>query len=150
MLAHPDMVYVPVPTLLYADVIGLIAERLGAQEGLTAVAPAEMPETPEPIKPDLDEALVRRIYGESLDTHRRLLEVLASHAGEWVSYADISKEMGFDNPRSLPGTMGALSRRVNHRYGGRWAFEAEPLSGDWHARMEPWVAEIIVELGETR
>ena len=54
--------------------------------------------------------------------------------------------MGFDNPRQLPGTLGAYGRRAIHRYGGRWPFDAEIRDFVWHACMAQWVADIIDEL----
>ena len=142
MPTHTEMVYLAVPRHQYREVISFIAELPDVQDSV-AVEPTD---ATEPTRPDLDEALVRRIYDESLDTHRQLLKVLAAHAGEWVTYPNISKEMGFETPRSLPGTLGAFGRRAQHRYGGRWPFDARDQGQGWEARMEPWVAEVIHEL----
>ena len=156
MPPNNEMFYLPVPRNLYAEVVGFIAGRLGGHGGQAATDTTDPTEptgpagtttgTTETIAPEFDEALVRRMYGESFDTHRQLMKVLAAHAGEWVNYVDISKEMGFGNPRQLPGTLGAFGRRAIHRYDGRWPFDAEKRNNEWHARMEPRVAEIIDEL----
>lgn len=154
-MALYDMVYVPVPESLYADVLSVIADRLGAQAG--TVTPTSEPGASDADEwevipasqvkaPELDEALVRRIYAESLDTHQRLLKILASHGGEWITYAALSEEMGYHNPRQLPGTLGAFGRRAIHRYGGVWPFKPNWTGDHWEARMEPWVADVINDL----
>jgi hypothetical protein len=137
MASEDDFVYLPVPRDLYPDVISFLSERLGGD----VIAPV-----PEPDKPELDEALVRRIYDESEETHRQLLKILAGRAGEWVPYTEISDAMGYETNRSLPGTLGAFGRRVAHRYDGVWPFEAKMNNGRWEARMDPSVAAIIAKM----
>lgn len=90
----------------------------------TAKCAPRSPEATEPTTPELDVALVRRIYDECwAHAPAAPTEVLASHAGAWVTYADISREMGYDTPRQLPGTLSAFGRRAKHRYGGVSPFD---------------------------
>ena len=136
--------YLAVPQHLFPAMAVRLAELLhDDQDGGAGVAVA-VPEGPPP--PELDEALVKRIFEDSYDTHQKLLRTLAEHPDEWINYEQLSGLMGYDNARSLPGTLGAFGRRANHRYGGVWPFEAKEFNGVWHARMSSEVAAIIATL----
>ena len=133
MIFDEDLVYIAVPRALYPEVIRRVSEHLN-QDGTAIPKPAATsngqpaPQTMGEV-PELTEELVERIFIESKDTHRRLLKLLAEHPDKWMSYEEVSRLMGFRNPRQLPGTLGAYSRRSQHRYGGVWPFNWRQAAG---------------------
>jgi hypothetical protein len=166
--ANDEMIYLAVPKGLYDDVIGLIAaERLGmvlpsanlagharsaAQPG-AAPTPVGTPQAPAAARGPSGELTLpgdadrlRRIYTEANPQIQRLLRFLAAHEGEWLTYAELSDELGYDNPRQLPGLLSPFSRRLTNRHNGWWPFKANDEVGVWRAMMTPEAADIIGEL----
>ena len=72
-----------------------------------------------------------------------MLEYLADNPERSIPFPEVSAHLGFDNPRSLPGLLGALGRRANHRYGGNWPFKAIEQDGTWHLWISQKAADII-------
>jgi len=126
---------VPVPHAFVGDVYGLVA-RLMADNGaathdsedatIEIVPPEEeVPEFP-------TEELVHRIYGESHETHQRLLKALATRPDEWVTSEELAEALHLSKGRaSLAGTLGALGKRANHRYKGQ-----KPFISAWDAHID--------------
>jgi hypothetical protein len=90
---------------------------------------AAVPQASEPVESGgWDGDAATRLYTESSEPQRRILAVLAEANGEEVTTDDLAARSGVE-PRSLPGTLGALGRRCPSRYG---------LPTPWHRR---WDAE---------
>jgi hypothetical protein len=92
------------------------------------------------------EELVRRAYLDSEEKAKPLLEYLADNPGREVPYPEISEHLGFPTSRSLPGLLGAFSRRAEHRYGGVQPYERRHTPAGWCLYMDAENAELIKEL----
>lgn len=90
--------------------------------------------------------VIRQAYLDSKEKAKPLLEYLADNPGREVSYPEISEHLGFPTSRSLPGLLGAFSRRADHRYGGVQPFERRYTSAGWRLYMSHENAELINEL----
>jgi hypothetical protein len=90
--------------------------------------------------------VIRQAYLDSREKAKPLLEYLADNAGREVPYPEISEHLGFPTSRSLPGLLGAFSRRADHRYGGVQPYERRYTSGGWRLYMSQENAELINEL----
>lgn len=90
--------------------------------------------------------LVRRAYLDSEEKAKPLLEYLADNAGREIPYPEISEHLGFPTSRSLPGLLGAFSRRADHRYGGVQPYERRDTPAGWCLYMSEENAELIKEL----
>lgn len=107
---------------------------------------------PDPFEPDRDEfeEYVRRFYTETWDDGdaKPMLEYLADHPGQAISYPEINGALGYSSRRSLPGLLGSIGKRANHRYRGFKPFEVIKVDGsdEWHMVMTPEAAEIINKL----
>jgi hypothetical protein len=155
MILDEDLVYIAVPRALYPEVVRRVSEHLNPDPTAGPRPAASKPAAtgngqPAPHAagggPELTEELVQRIFIESKDTHRRLLKLLAEYPDKWMSYEEVSRLMGFRNPRQLPGTLGAYSRRSTHRYGGAWPFKWRQSAGQWELCMKQDTADLIREL----
>jgi hypothetical protein len=93
-----------------------------------------------------DAELVRRAYLDSEEKAKPLLEYLADNAGREIPYPEISEHLGFPTSRSLPGLLGAFSRRADHRYGGVQPYERRETPAGWCLYMTEENAELIKEL----
>ncbi len=133
-----EFVSVPVPAQYVTAVYELIA-RLDA-----GARPDPVPQPEDRGRSGaLTQPLVERIYRESEDAHRRLLEYLAERPGEWLDSQTVADGLGLKHGRkSLAGSLGALGRRADHRYGGLKPFEShwEPERYLVELRMSPEVA----------
>jgi hypothetical protein len=123
-----EFIDVPVPAEHVTKVFKFVA-------GLDAKSQADTPSAGE--KPDaLTESLVTRMYRESEDAHRRLLEFLASHPDEWLDSQAIADGLGLQYGRkSLAGSLGAFGRRADHRYGGQKPFESHWDDGSYLVKL---------------
>ena len=77
---------------------------------------------------------------------RPLLRFLAENPERLIPYTEVSEELGYDTPRSLPGLLGAFGRRADHRYQGVWPFERKWANGQWNLWMPREAADIIGSL----
>ncbi|MGC1165262.1 MAG: hypothetical protein WA862_04070 [Solirubrobacterales bacterium] len=93
-----------------------------------------------------DAQVIRQAYLDSQEKAKPLLEYLADNASREIPYPEISERLGFTTSRSLPGLLGAFSRRADHRYGGVQPFERRNTSGGWRLYMSRENAELINEL----
>jgi hypothetical protein len=93
--------------------------------------------------PDQMAELVRRAYRDSKEKAKPLLEFLADNPARLIPYPEVSDHLGFETSRSLPGLLGAFSRRADHRYGGVQPFERRETPDGWCLYMPREVAEII-------
>ena len=121
-----ELIPVPVPRSLLADVHELIVKHERALEEEADEADSAL----------VDEALIRRMYRESEDPLRRLMKLLAAHAGERMYTSRVAEELVEleHGSRSAAGMFGAFGRRAAHRYGGN-----KPWIEDWDpAAHEPW------------
>lgn len=92
------------------------------------------------------EELTRRAYLDSEEKAKPLLDFLADNPDRLVPYPEVSRHLGFTSSRSLPGLLGAFSRRADHRYGGAQPFERRETLEGWCLYMSKETAEIINEL----
>lgn len=143
---HGDFERVPVPREFVGEVYALLGKLMDTGGAPTVNGSGEeLEEAEAELTPDL----IRRIYSESHETHRRLFDFLAAHPGEWFYSDALAKELELPNgASSLAGTLGALGKRANHRYDGhkpivsKWDYEA----GQARHMMPPEVAKIIADL----
>ncbi len=142
-----EYVYVPVRKRWVPKVFELVTELEQSDQVVI-----EEPEPP-PVEADgngaLDPALVRRMYEESQEPHRRLMEYLAERPGEVIYTRALAEALGLPNgARSLAGMLGAFGRRAEHRYGGSkpWESEWDPAAYEAKHRMAPEVAEQIKKI----
>jgi hypothetical protein len=87
--------------------------------------------------------LIRQAYLDSEEKAKPLLEFLADNPGREVPYPEISEHLGFPTSRSLPGLLGAFSRRAEHRYGGIQPYERRDTPAGWCLYMDAENAELI-------
>jgi hypothetical protein len=137
-----DFVYIPVPakwaTAVYKTIAELALDDVPAKDEQAAAITA------------LDAALVERMYRESHAGHRRLMQFLADHPGEWFYTSEIASALDHENgARGVAGMLGAFQKRSNHRYGG-----LKPWESDWddtreesRHRIEPEHATVINAIG---
>jgi hypothetical protein len=137
-------VQVPVPEDLVPKVIKLLAEwdeSKGEPEASGAMRQESSPRI------YLDANLVARMYLESEERHRLLLNFMANHAGTWLFTSDLENALGITTgSKSMAGTFGAFGRRSKHRYEGLkpWQTEWDHQHQEVRYRMEPEVAEWIL------
>jgi hypothetical protein len=137
-----ELVTVQVPRSLLSDVYGFIASRTA---GDGAVAEEEQVEAAAK-KVELDRDLVRRMYNESGDAHRKLMEYLAATPDTWQYSSEVAKGLGLPHgAKSLAGMLGAFGRRASHRYGENkpWVSEWDIAQSESRHQMPGWVAETI-------
>lgn len=128
-------VQVPVPEHLVPAVMSLI------MKGVTQEAPSLA----------WSEKEIRRIWSESAENMRRALVLLASNSGSPVSGTTIAREaLGIsEKGYTVAGMMGAFSRRMKGRHGGRNPIVAEfdSLDRTWrYSIVSPEVSQIILRL----
>lgn len=144
---------VPTPRQFVGEVYALLAQLMGTTEaevaegaeGADEAVVAE--EAAGPVTADED--LIRRIYNESHEAHRRLLKRLADSPDEWIFASQLAKDLELSaGNKSLAGMLGALGRRSNHRYEGKRAFYSEwdHLAYETKHMMPSAVAEVIAAL----
>lgn len=119
-----------------------------ARSGPVASAPAvEQPQDGEAeVTHEQFLAYVEAAYNDSYEKAVPLLEYLADNPDRMVPFSELSKTLGFDSNRSLPGLLGAFGRRAAHRYEGVKPFEAHYRDGEWHLRMSQDAADVINRL----
>jgi hypothetical protein len=143
----PEFVQFPVPEDRVADVAMFLYG--GAQATLEA-----LPEAKSELGVERRNELLTRVYVESQPTFRRLLLLLAERPNpeDLMSYRDVGLAMGWKEPRSLPGALGAFGRRAKHRYGGFWPFDRTWDDDEWtHSlRMDPAIAAFLLDLHDER
>lgn len=134
----PTFVLFPVPEDRIKDVANFLY-------GPSKAMPKAIPEFRVPMSVEQRDELLTRIYVESEPSFRRLLVLLAQRPkpAERLVFADASAAMGWSNPRSLPGALGAFGRRTNHRYGGFWPFDRIEIADTWYFAMDEEVAAVV-------
>jgi hypothetical protein len=143
-----EFVYIPVPTRWASAVYKWLAEL----EPEAPLAPATDPEPAAEVV-ELDAALVERMYRESHREHRRLMEYLADHPGEWFYTSEIGDALQHENgARGVAGMLGAFGKRSNHRYGRHkpWETEWDDARGEARHRMDPVQANVIKTIAASR
>ena len=136
-----DTVYVPVPKQFLSSIYGKLAELMGGS-GTTIGTE---------VRPQLDDQMVRRIYDDSLEPHRRLMRLMAVHPDEWRYSGEIAADLELENgARGLAGMLGAYGRRAKHRYGGLkpWESQWDSAREEMRHMMPGSVAEVIRTIGE--
>ncbi len=137
---------VPTPREFVGDVYALLARLMANNDEQvrnnlsTAADDEEITLTP---------ALIRRMYEDSYEPHRRLFKFLATRPDEWIFPDDIVEALELGNgAKSLAGMLGAFGRRAKHRYGGLRPFESrwDVDAGQSKHRMTAEVAAVIDEL----
>jgi len=136
-------VQVPVPEEHVPKVIALLADL---DRGFHIASPTSPEEAGAEIF--LDSNLVIRMYLDSEERHRRLLDYLAGRAGDWVYTSEIAEALGVTTgSKGMAGVFGAFGRRAKHRYGGAkpWELAWDPTRGEAKYRVDPEVAAWIKE-----
>jgi hypothetical protein len=131
-----NRVYVPVPAEQVDDVFRFL---LGMTE-------------PEANRDGDLRPLVQRIFRESEQSFRDLLQLLAKHAGNPLSTEEIAEALKlFRGTASLAGMLGAYGRRANNRYDGFSPFERlYNAADDRHELMMPReIGEIVEQIVAT-
>jgi hypothetical protein len=137
-----EFVYIPVPTSSAPAVYKLLAGLGESSE--TSAAPADVEQIPEEVRRDA--ALVERMYRESHEGHRRLMEYLAASPGAWFYTSEIGTALDHENgAKGVAGMLGAFGKRANHRYGGHkpWETEWDGSREEARHRMDAETAETI-------
>ena len=140
-----DIVYVPVPKDLLQSTYEWLAEAMQDSASPVAVAAQIEPAV-------LDEGMLRRIYEDSLEPYRRLMELMATRPGEWRYSNEIAADLGLEHgARGLAGMLGAYGRRAKHRYGGLkpWESKWDPAREEMLYMMPADVADTVRELSRT-
>jgi hypothetical protein len=141
-----EFVSFPVP----ADRVPDVAVFLYGSSEAMPQAREEPPEPEVPMSIEQRHELLTRIYKESEPTFRRLVMLAAEREDPTrrVSFEQVTQDMGWPTPRSLPGTLGAFGRRTNHRYGGYWPFhrDLDHAEWSWFVSMDADVADFLLEL----
>jgi hypothetical protein len=130
----PAYVYVPVPAHRVAEILSILA-------GMGDERPAP------PAAPRLEwtEPELRRLWGESEETHRKLLRVLADADGAPISATALTQKIG----KVAHSTLGALNRRVKSRHPGlgRPYVAVRPAStGEWGYLMPRDIAALMRQI----
>jgi hypothetical protein len=130
-----EYIYVPVPSDRVEDVYRLLATN-GHEE-----------------PHGVDSALLVRLYRESEESFRGLLEYLAERPDRPVSTGRIAADLGLERGTgSLAGMLGAFGRRTANRYGGVWPFEKgfNPVDNTNELTMPRAIAAVLTEAQELR
>lgn len=138
-----EIIYVPTPRRFLTKVYETIAQ-LEAGESVEPIGAASS----NGAAPNgaITQALAERMYRESWDPHKRLMEYLADHPNEWIGTSEIAQALQLEHgSKSLAGSMGAFGRRAEHRYGGLkpWETRWRPEEGQAEHRMSQEVATWI-------
>lgn len=118
-----DFVYIPVPANFASSVHRLLADlaERDTEAGPTAEAVLY-----------LDAGLVERMYLDSHEGHKLLMQYLAAHPDEWVYTSEIAVALSHEKgSRGVAGMLGAFGKRANHRYGG-----LKPWETKWDGHRE--------------
>lgn len=121
-MAGSDFIYIPVDVRWASPVYRLLAELAGRESQLTAgdsATPSVGVTSTERAGPEL----IRRMYDESQERHRRLMEFLAGCPEEWRYTSEIGAALGLS---MAPGRWLAFSARL---VGGRSTGMAGKLRG---------------------
>jgi hypothetical protein len=137
-----DFLYIPVPKPSVPAVYKLLAELAEPSK------PVATPTKAEPNRKVIqrDAVLIERMYRDSHDGHRRLMEYLASHPGQWFYTSEIGAALGHENgAKGIAGMLGAFGKRSNHRYGGHkpWETEWDGSREEARHRMDAETAETV-------
>jgi hypothetical protein len=138
---------VPTPRQFVGEVYALLAQLMGT-------TPPDVTDEADATNGELgpiatDDPLIRRIYEESHEAHRRLLKRLAESPDQWIYASDLAADLELpQGNKSLAGMLGALGRRSNHRYEGKRAFHSEwdTIKGETKHMMPTAVANVIAPL----
>ena len=104
---NTEFVSVPVPVQHVTAVYELIARLDAAGQPSPEGAPSN-----DGTSAALTQPLVERMYRDSEGAHRRLLEYLAEHPGEWLDSQSVADGLGLQFGRkSLAGSLGGLEIR---------------------------------------
>ncbi len=137
-----EFVYVPVPS----EHVPAVYRLLAGVDQSTIPSPASNPaDNPDPAAiPDPE--LIRRMYRESYEGHKRLMELLARTPDEWTYTAEVATDLDIaKGSRGVAGMLGAFGRRSKNRYGHQKPWISEWDGGREEARhmMPAEVADVI-------
>jgi hypothetical protein len=130
-----EFVYLPVPSSRVGDVYRLLA--------------SDGPEDSSGIDP----ALLVRIYRESEESFRQLLDYLAERPDQPISTKRVAAGLRLSRgTASLAGMLGAFGRRAANRYDGVWPFEKgfNPVEDTNEFTMSRSVADVIKQAQKLR
>jgi hypothetical protein len=137
-----EFIYVPVPSEQVPAVYRLLA---GGDKTPIPLVPDKPANESDPAAIPNSE-LIRRMYRESYEGHRRLMVLLAEAPDEWIYTKEIATALHVANgTRGVAGMLGAFGRRSKNRYGHRKPWISEWDSGREEARymMPAEVARVV-------
>jgi hypothetical protein len=137
---------IPTPRQFVGEVYALLSQLMGTTPETDGEADTPSGELG-PVA--TDEELIRRIYEESHEAHRRMLKRLAESPDQWIYASELAADLELpQGNKSLAGMLGALGRRSNHRYEGKRAFYSEwdTIKGETKHMMPSAVAKVIAPL----
>jgi hypothetical protein len=89
--------------------------------------------------------MLRQIFEDSLEPHRRLMLQMAEHPDEWRYSSEIAADLELEHgARGLAGMLGAYGRRAKHRYSG-----LKPWQSKWDSSREEMRHMMPAEVAET-
>lgn len=139
----PEFVSVPVPVERVQEVYELLA-RQPARVSRGRIA------TEDGYAEGWSQALIDRMFVESSDAMRRILNAIAQKSPGWVTTGEIAEASGLTS-RQVVAALGPFEKRVRGRYGmSHWPFESREFvdAGILKYSMTPETATRITELTE--
>lgn len=135
-----EIAYVPVPRQWLSSIYERLSELAReSQAGGSAVV------VQTGTQPCLDEQMLRRIYEDSMEPHRRLMNLMAEHPDEWRYSSEIAADLELEHgSRGLAGMLGAYGRRAKHRYA-----ELKPWQSEWDSAREEMRHMMPADVAET-
>lgn len=137
----PEFVSVPVPVERVQEVYELLARQ-------PATASVGAPITEPGYAEGWSQALIDRMFIESSDAMRRILNAIAHRSPGWVTTGEIAETSGL-TARQVVAALGPFEKRVRGRYGmSHWPFESREFvdAGILKYSMSPETATRITEL----
>lgn len=139
----PEFVSVPVPVERVQEVYELLARQPArVSRGRSA--------TEDGYAEGWSQALIDRMFVESSDAMRRILNAIAQKSPGWVTTGEIAEASGLTS-RQVVAALGPFEKRVRGRYGmSHWPFESREFvdAGILKYSMTPETATRITELTE--
>jgi hypothetical protein len=141
-----EYVQFPVPANRVADVAVFLF-------GVPEAMPGQRHKPEVQMSEEQRNKLLTRVYVESDRPFRTLLMFLADrpHPADRMSFPDVRAAMGWIDPRSMAGALGAYGHRANSRYGGYWPFHRHEVVGvDRYLSMDEDVAAVLRDIHTKR
>lgn len=113
--AMPEFVSVPVPVERVQEVYELLARQ-------PTRTPLGRPVSQEGYAEGWSQTLIDRMFIESSDAMRRILNAIADRSPGWITTAEIAETSGLTS-RQVVAALGPFGKRIRGRYGmSHWPF----------------------------